>query len=63
MPDFSHGKPYDSNRYLNPPEGVSVLGEVVKEFFDPSYMQKRLDEIKAVAEELRKEGKTFVGVG
>jgi len=61
MPDFSHGKPYDSNRYLNPPEGVNVVGEVVKEFFDPSYMQQRLDEIKAVAEELRKEGKTFVG--
>jgi len=61
MPDFAHGKPYDSDRYLNPPEGVSVMGEVGKQFFDPSFMQERLDEVKAVAAELRGEGKTFVG--
>lgn len=63
MPDFAHGKPFSSERYLNPPEGADVRGEVGKQFFDPSYIQERLDEIKAVAQELRKEGKTFVGVG
>jgi len=61
MPDFAHGQPYSSERYLNPPEGANVPGEVGKQFFDPSYMQKRLDEIKAVAQALREEGKTFVG--
>jgi len=61
MPDFAHGEPYSSERFLNPPEGADVGAEVRKEFFDPSYMQERLNEIKAVAQELRKEGKTFVG--
>lgn len=62
MPDFAHGQSYSSERYLNPPEGANVPGEVTKQFFDPSYMQERLGEIKAVTQELRKEGKTFVGV-
>jgi hypothetical protein len=62
MPDFAHGQPFSSERYLNPPEGANVPSEVGKQFFDPSYMQERLNEIKAVAQELRKEEKTFVGV-
>jgi len=61
MPDFSRGNNYKKERYDAPPEGVSVLGEVTKWFFDPSYMGERLNEVKAVAEALRGEGKTFVG--
>lgn len=62
MPDFSRGNNYSIERYDSPPEGVSVKGEVMKQFFDPSYMSTRLDEVKAVAEVLRGEGKTFIGV-
>jgi len=61
MPDFSRGDNYSIERYDAPPEGVSVRGEIVKQFFDPSYMSNRLDEVKAVAEVLRGEGKTFIG--
>jgi len=61
MPDFAHGDPYDSDRYLSPPEGANVGAEVKKHFFDPTFMQDRLNEIVSVAKELRGEGKTFVG--
>jgi hypothetical protein len=41
---------------------VSVSGEVGKKFFDPSYNDARWSELRTVATELKKDGKTFVGV-
>ncbi|KAF8320077.1 hypothetical protein DL93DRAFT_2164249 [Clavulina sp. PMI_390] len=61
MPDFAHGKPYDLNRYDNPPEGVTPGAEVKAHFFEPKFFQERVDEVVAVAKDLRKDGYTFVG--
>ncbi|KAF9511168.1 hypothetical protein BS47DRAFT_1347039 [Hydnum rufescens UP504] len=61
MPDFAHGKPYDSTRYLNPPPDANVRKEVAEQFFAPKYLDDRVAEIKRVAVALKAEGKTFVG--
>lgn len=62
MPDFAHGKPFDVERYNNPPSDANIYGEITAQFFDPKFMHERVSEVKEVATALKAEGKTFVGV-
>jgi len=61
MPDFTHGKPFDSERFLHPPPDANIRKELNEQFFAPSYLDDRVAEIKRVAVALKGEGKTFVG--
>jgi len=61
MPDFAHGKPYDKERFTNPPPDVKPYEEVGRTFFDPIFFDERVNEVKEVAKQLKSEGKTFVG--
>ena len=62
MPDFTHGKPFDSERYLHPPPGADIRKEIGDQFFAPKFLDARVAEVKRVAVALRTEGKTSVGV-
>jgi dienelactone hydrolase len=61
MPDFAHGKPFDLQRYDNPPPDAKIWEEVSKDFFAPEVFSERVNELREVAKQLKSDGKTFVG--